>query len=357
MLRLSRIRHQTWPTQCSADVRQPLGDPRLQNTLVGPGNVNQISLVRVALGCPSPGSMPEVRRSIIGLVGLTGLVWGLGGVLSKALVADGVDPFVVTAIPFSVGALIAWYRRIGLPISARLISDGIILGVVNSSLPALMFNLAYESLPAGVVALLLSIGPVITAVTAHFAFHDEPFTGRKAAGLFVCVVGVGALAFTPGLLEGSSVGGVLLALAGAAIAGTSAILSRRLAIKHGGRAIVAPQLTAAGLLPLIVGVLIGRPLIPSPGWEVWHFLAMTAIGAVASYGGFRLIMKANETGTTGEVSIVGYVVPVVGVVGGVLFLAEQPTLFTLVGGVFILGGIAMVGRASGKPARLVRAAG
>lgn len=299
-----------------------------------------------------------MNRKVLGLVVMTGIVWGSGGVLSKALVNAGVDAFVITGVPFSVGAAIAW--AIGAGHGRRtmtLVRDGLMLGAVNSGLPALFFNLAYESLPAGIVALLLSLGPMVTAVTAHFAFRDEQFNARKGAGLVLCVLGVGALAFTPGLLAGSSSVGAAFALGGAAIGGASAIFARRLAVKHGARAIVAPQLTAAGAMPLLLAPMLGRSFTPALGWEPWQILSLVGIGCVASYLGFRMIMRANETGTTGEVSIVGYVVPMVGVIGGVVFLAEDLTSYTVIGGALILAGIAMVGRASGKPARVVRASG
>jgi drug/metabolite transporter (DMT)-like permease len=65
----------------------------------------------------------------------------------------------------------------------------------------------------------------------------------------------------------------------------------------------------------------GRPITPAGGWETWQLGAMVLIGAVASFGGFAAIMRANQLGTTGQVSVVGYFIPIVGVSGGALFLS------------------------------------
>ncbi len=307
---------------------------------------------------PMRSARPSGNVLVFVLVGFTGVVWGAGGLISKALVDSGVDAFVVTGGPFLIGACIAWVNSLRHERVALLaIRDGALLGAINSAAPALLFNLAYQSLPAGTVAILLSIGPVITAITAHFAFSDERFNIRKGLGLAASAGGVVTLTFTPGLIRGAGGLGVLYALLGASVAGTTAILSRRLAVKHGARSVVASQLTAAGLVPIALASLLGRSLAPIGGWVGPQLVGIAVIGCIASYGGFRAIMFANQLGTTGQVSVVGYIVPLVGVAGGLLFLRESLTPNTVLGGSLILLGVALVGRASGKPSRLVRAAG
>jgi drug/metabolite transporter (DMT)-like permease len=229
---------------------------------------------------------------------------------------------------------------------------------VNSALPALFFNLGYETLAPGVVSLVVSLGPVFTAVSAHFVFADERFRLGKGIGLLVAVAGVGVLSLSPGAPDARpSLRGVALVLTGAVIAGASAVLSRRYAMQHGARALVAPQLFAAGLTPLLLAPCFGRALIPGDGFEPAHLGGFLLIGLVASYGGFRAIMRANETGTTGQVSVVAYVIPVVGVSGGAWFFSEPVTAGVLIGGSMILVAIGIIGRASGKPARLARTVG
>lgn len=305
--------------------------------------------------------MPADHRSdrlVVGLSVLTGVAWGAGGLASKGLIASGVDPFVMTAAPFLVGAMIAWWWTLSqMRPSGLAIRDGLMLGAVNSSLPALFFNLAYLTTPAGTVALILSLGPVFTAVAAHFVFADEPMSARKGSGLALSIVGVGVLGFSTRVTGGASMWGMGSALLGALLAGLSAILNRKVAVRHGASAVVASQLSAAGVVPLLLAVGMSRPLSPPAGWQVWQVATMTAIGAIASFGGFRMIMLATQLGTTGQVSVVAYVIPVVAVVGGAIFLHESLTPFTIAGGALIMAGIYLVGGAVGKPARAVGAAG
>jgi drug/metabolite transporter (DMT)-like permease len=298
-----------------------------------------------------------VRSSVWPLIIFTGVVWGSGGLASKWLITGGVDAFTVTAVPFLVAAVIAWAVALSAGnVRAQAIGAGLLLGALNSAVPALFFNIAYETLPAGLVTLILSLGPVVTAATAHFVFADERFSRQKGWGLLLAFGGVGLLVFAPGVIEGASYTGAAWTLAGACIAGSTAILSRRFAVRHGARALVGPQLTAAGLTPLIAGLVVGRSLVPDGGFAGMDLFVLVLIGIAASYGGFRAIMIANETGTTGQVAMIAYIIPLVGVTGGIVFFDERLTFWVIAGAALILTGVMLGGKAS-RPGRLLRSAG
>lgn len=290
------------------------------------------------------------------LVGTTALLWGAGGLISKALVESGVDAFTVTAAPFGAGAIVAWLVSRRRPTRQVLIT-GLSLGVVSTAGPALFFNLGYETLPAGVVTLLIALGPIITAIVAHFAFSDERFSPAKGVGLAVSLSGVAVLSSGQQGDGGGTPIGVVLVLAGALLAGTTAVWGRSAAMRHGARNLVPSQLTGATIMPVAMGVALDRELVPPGGFLPWQVLGLAAIGAFASFVGFRLIMKANEIGTAGQVSLIGYLLPVIGVGGGAVFFAEPVTASVLLGGLLILVGVLVAGRASTKPARIVRSAG
>ncbi len=300
----------------------------------------------------------ETRRiSVWYLISFTGLAWGGGGLASKWLVNGSVDAYTVTAGPFLVAALVAWCAAaLAGNIRSEAIPAAVFLGVVNSAIPALFFNIGYETLSAGLVTLLVSFAPVVTAGVAHLVFLDEAFNPLKGAGLVLACAGVAALVVAPGVIEGASYGGAAWVIAGAVIAGSTAVATRHLAMKHGALALIAPQLTAAGLTPVVAGLLVGRSLIPASGFTVTEVAVIAAIGVVASYGGFRAILLANEAGTTGQVSMVAYLIPLVGVTGGIAFFDETLTSGIVMGAILILSGVMLGGRGS-RPGRLARSAG
>ncbi len=285
--------------------------------------------------------------SVWPLIIFTGLVFGLSGLLSKSLIDRGVDSFTVTAIPFLIGAGVAWLVawQAG-DIRRSALRAGAMLGVLNSALPALFFNLGFETLPAGLVTLILSLGPVLTAAVAHLVFDDEHFTVMKGVGLGVAFGGVTALIAAPGVIEGASYRGAAWATAGAVLAGGSAILNRLFAVRHGALALIGPQLSVAGITPIIVGSLVGRALVPEGGFAGGDLLIMALIGVGASYAGVRTLMLSNQRGTTGQVAMVSYLIPLVGVIGGIVFFDERLTPWIVFGGGLILAGIALGGRAS-----------
>ena len=290
--------------------------------------------------------------SVWTLVVFTAVAFGSGGLLSKGLIDRGVDSFTVTAVPFlaagAVGFVVAGRRG---DFRRAAIVPGIVLGIFNSAMPALFFNIGFETLPAGLVTLIISLGPTITAALAHLVFADERFNMMKGIGLAVALAGVIGLVAAPGVIEGASYRGAAWVTAGSVVAGSSAVLARWYAVRHGGRALIPSQLTTAGVTPLIAAAAFGRQMIPRGGFAGGDIPIMVAIGIGASYLGFRSLMIANERGTTGQIAVVPYLLPLIGVTGGIVFFDEQLTPWIVIGGLLILAGVAIAGRASKSAVR------
>lgn len=294
-----------------------------------------------------PQNGERQHLSVWALVVTTAIAFGSGGLLSKGLIDRGVDPFTVTAVPFLSAAVLSWVVAVRMNnINRNAIVPGVILGVFNSSIPALFFNIGFETLPAGLVTLIISLGPAVTAAVAHLVFTDERFNVRKGLGLVLAFTGVVGLVAAPGVIEGPSYTGAAWTTAGALIAGTSAVLARWYAVRHGGLALLPAQMTAAGITPVVAAAVVGRSLVPGAGFAGGDIPIMVAMGVFASYLGFRAMMLANERGTTGQVAVVPYLLSLIGVTGGIVFFAETLTPSIVAGGALILIGVTLGGRAS-----------
>jgi drug/metabolite transporter (DMT)-like permease len=283
-------------------------------------------------------------RSVWPYVLFTGSVLSAGALASKALIDDGVDAFLVAGVPFTIAGLLGVTITVAGPgLPREVIGPAAALGVVNSTMPAVFINLGFETLPAGLVTLLIAAGPVVTAVTAHFVFADERLGAAKLVGLLVSVLGVTVLAGGADSSDGeAALGGIVLVLIGVTAIGVSGVPARALAVRYGAALLIGPQLLAAGLVALAAMPVVGRELVPDGGWSPWHVVGLLALG-LTSLAGFRSMMAANEIGTTGQVSVIGYLLPVFGVVGGALLFDEQVTLSVLGGGALILAGVVVLG--------------
>ncbi len=269
----------------------------------------------------------------------TGVMFGTLGLCTKFLTTKGLDAFTCAAVPFSITALIALAIR---PRNSTRVPwmEGIAMGAVNAAGPALMFNVGFSRLPASVVTLILALGPVFTALTAHFVFRDDRFTAVKAAGLGLSLTGVGLLAGLPSAGE-RPLFALILTLAGTALSGVSLVWVKRLANLHQPRLLLAPMMVGASLLSIVVATLLGY----AP-WAVAIEPAQWALMTVMGFGGlltFLSSLKANELNPASRAGLMGYLVPIVGVTGGALVFSEPLTASLLIGGALVIAGVALVG--------------
>ena len=287
----------------------------------------------------------QTAASVWAFVAFTGVVFGSGGLLAKGLVDDGVDAFTVTWMPFLAGGVLGLVVAVARnELRTDALVPATILGLTASAGPALLFNLGFERMSAGVVTLLISLGPVFTAVGAHFVFRDERFNRVKALGLVLALAGVAVLGLG-GADADATAGAIGIVLCGSLLAGGAAVLARRFATQHGAPALIAPQMAVAGVAALLLSLPAGRDMAPDGGFEGWHLPAMALFG-VMTYLGFFSMMKANEVGTTGQVSVIGYCVPLFGVVGGVLVFGDAVTAALIGGGLLVVVSVALIGMGS-----------
>jgi drug/metabolite transporter (DMT)-like permease len=102
--------------------------------------------------------------------------------------------------------------------------------------------------------------------------------------------------------------------------------------------------TGAALVAITAASLTGHPL-----WNLGAdpvelgILGLMGAGTILTY---VTSLKASELAPASRVGLMGYLVPVVGVVGGVVVFDESLTANLAVGGLLILAGVTLVGRAN-----------
>ncbi len=214
----------------------------------------------------------------------------------------------------------------------------LILGGLNAALPFTLIAAAEVNLTASLASILNSTTPLFTAVVAAL-WIGEPLSARKVAGLALGIAGVAVLVgWSPQPVSGVVVLSVCASLAAALAYGLGGVYAKRAFSGVPPLTMAAGQQAAAAaiLLPLAAATLPGEA---PPSGVVSAVLALALLSTALAYLlYFHLITNVGPTKTLS----VTFLVPVFGVVFGVLLLGEPFGPGTLAGMGIILAGVALV---------------
>jgi drug/metabolite transporter (DMT)-like permease len=209
--------------------------------------------------------------------------------------------------------------------------------VVNNVLPFLCFAFAAASLPAGYLSIINGTVPMWTALFAAGMLH-EPLGGRRMVGFALGLAGVALIVrLGPVALDARILLATLVGLAGAASWGWGGVMIKQ----------YTGQIPA---IALAAGSIAYAALLLSPTWAeataaTWSPAAVAsaiALGVVctgiAYLAFFTLVRDIGPSRTLA----VTFLIPVLGVLWGWLFLGEPVTGSMIVGGVMVVGALGLV---------------
>jgi drug/metabolite transporter (DMT)-like permease len=212
----------------------------------------------------------------------------------------------------------------------------VIVGILTSGLPFLLWAYAALTLTAGLMSVLNATSPMWGAVWSALLLRER-LDARRVVGLIVGVAGV-ALVTTPEPGNVLPYGPILAALTAAFCYGLAGAYMKRWASGVPSRGMAVGTQLVAGLL--LIPFIALAPPAGAPGMPiVASMLALGLVcGAVAYLLYFRLVA---DIGATGALTVT-YLIPVFGVLWGALFLGEVLTLPMLFGGVLVILGTVLV---------------
>ena len=281
------------------------------------------------------------------LMVIAALGWGSGGIATRAAFAEGVGPWTLiamrTCIAFMLVVVVLVAQRSRLP-TREVVGFGLVQAVFNLTIPYVLFTFAYGEASAGFVGLLAALIPLATSMFANFMLPNEPLTARRLVALFVAFSGVAALLLSgdSGLAEG---GRPLLAIGLGLTAVVSVGYSGAFAKKHAGTydpiMLSGLQFGFSSVWLVAAMILIeGAPTdLSSTGWWLIAVLALAAT-FMPFLVYFWLLQHISAT----DASLVGYLVPFVGLIGGMMLLDEQLQAGIIVGGGLVATGMYLADR-------------
>ncbi len=214
----------------------------------------------------------------------------------------------------------------------------LVIGLLNSALPFLLFAYAAQTLSASLMAILNSSSPIFGAIVAA-VWLRRPVSRPAALGLALGFVGVATLAWDGVAMSGDGGWLALAASLGAALSySIASSYTKHVQASVGPTDVAHGSMWAAALLVLPFALLIPAPQVPAPA----DWMAAAALGVLCTGVAYLLYFRLiKDVGPVRALSVT-FLIPVFGVVLGVVFLGETVGWKTLAGGVLVLLGTALV---------------
>lgn len=285
------------------------------------------------------------QRGFVALL-VTLLIWGTTFIATKVVLRD-VGPLLLTALRFIIAfaALVPFAVRQGFKLKDVFRPTFMLFGLTGTTLYYALQNVGMNLTSITSTSLILSIGPVLTAVLAVI-FLKESMTRWRALGIGLVTVGMVLVALSSTSDTAGSnpvLGDILIFCAGLSWAAYT-IQGRKLVGDYSALVMTTAS-TGAGLLFLL----------PFAGWElasgvVPHFTVTSVVGILylglaASALTMFLWNVALHCLPASVAATYLNLVPVIGVVSGFI-MGERPPALQIVGGALAILGVWLSSRTS-----------
>lgn len=278
-----------------------------------------------------------------------GIVWGLSFIVVE-LILPFIPPLSLTLartlISVTMLLLLMYLAKSPMPKGWTEWRPFFILAAINQAIPFALSSWGQIYIEGGLASILLSTMPLFTMLLAFWFMEDEPLTRNKLIGVGLGLFGIVVL-IGPTALGGlsSNVLAQLAVIGSALLYSIGAIYTRYVYPLQPKNLtpwalrlrIISAQFVATAIMLIPFSLLIDKPWTLRPQLTTLFYLLFLGIGVtlLASMVYFYLIEQFGAA----IASTTTYLIPVSGVLAGMLFLAEKLSLTMLLALVFILTGI------------------
>ena len=275
------------------------------------------------------------------LVMLLGCVWGSSFLPIKIAVFEtGPMLLVFLRVIASLVPLLLYMFLRGIPFPKNRFDWSLlfVMSLLNTVVPFILLSWAGLHIASGVMALIMGLGPFLALFVSHWTTTDDKLSTNKLicmligfCGLAVIVGGDAFSGLSVNLLGDLAVAGAITCY----VLATAMVRKLRSTAKE---AMATSNMLISAVLLLPVMAVIDHPPVSSLSLEAW--LAILYLGAVTT--GIGYILRYHMVLTVGQsfTSMGSYIMPIMGVALGVMFLDEPLTLNLVIALGLVLAGFA-----------------
>jgi len=298
------------------------------------------------------GSGSQVRIWTAVLV--TSIGWGTALVVTRVALAEGLNPLTIAGVTSAIAAAAVLLFMLidggSFPIGKIELKIGLVMSILSVTLPFVSRSVALQYASAGFVGLATALVPLATVVVANFVLKDEPLRLATVVGLGIALAGVAVLVLSgdSGIgIEGRPAVAGGLALVGVVSVALGSVYAKRYAGQYSVLGVSGVQFAIGALLASGASVAVhGVPEGPSiNGWA-----SLVYIGVIGTFLPIVVFYWLLRHVTVTYATVIGYIVPLVAVIVGVVVLGEQLQPGILLGGGLILAGVVVTDRLRARAA-------
>ena len=255
---------------------------------------------------------------------LIGSLFGFHGLLNRSLLIDGVDEIYIVTSRITIVTLILFsycFKEFKSQINFNTLLKGSWTGFLAIFIPGWTFIYALKNISSGLQSIFISTIPMFTVFWVFFFYKEEKITKLKISSVAVGLLGLVALfsSGVTGLSDGGNllIGG-LLALIGVQGLAISNITNKKDSQLIPAKTYLLTQWLAATFISVVIFILLGGEIVHLSQSETLKLLGLVFIDIFNYSLFFYTIKRLSATFTT----LVDYVVPIVGIIVGYIFLGE-----------------------------------
>ncbi|NUS72472.1 MAG: DMT family transporter [Corynebacteriales bacterium] len=301
-------------------------------------------MTTITLAPPAPTAAANATKARPLLsISLLALVWG-STFFWTAIAGEGASPAQIVFIRLALASLVligfVYSKGLRLPKDFTTWRHLTTAALMANAAPWLLFSIGVQEAGSSMAGTINATTPLWTVAFLLIWRHEKRVGASRAIGLALGIAGV-VLVAAPWQNGISS--GVIYFVIAAAMFGASFAYTARHLTNTGN----PPLVTAAG--QLFAATVLSALVLPFTGWpsiqlDTSVIVALLMLGILVTAFGYVLSLHIVAESGAASASTVAFMVPVVAVALGIVFLHETFTVPMAIGGIITLVGAGLVRR-------------